>query len=507
MADAKRAEDVEGEDRRTHGYIQERDVDRNARSDTEDEEKEKAAAEQVRKSKDLNNNGIPDHLESNPANDDHTPFDSKVHRNSTLDRETRHTAGIVAATQTTDEPSPDLKDRVRAANAKTSKIIQEDESNPKKGDFGRDALAKRMKKLRSKTAQNGTSLTDLSRLTAGKSDPDNGFEVMKASWRGMLTAMIAMRSKANAIKNAERNREIEDLRLTDKALKEAEANGQAAAQKGKEAARENGKDEPEKETPKEEASKEEASKESSTKDDQNKPSGPEGQNKSEDGPGEKPGSPGGMPGPDGAAAQPDDAKPANKKAAEAAPASQLTAETNGGAAIGDASVGMALASVNPAAGVGLAAAQANEAQKAAGRSFDTTKTAARKPEYDANKSGVALPGSAVTALDTATLSAQRLRGLALAPSANDAAKPRTIIQVSAEKRTGPLFDQARKLPRPEKPVHAAGPTNPAPRNRAMGLGSGISMFTKAVRAIASKEEQPNLAQLAQKQRDSDGRGR
>src|SRR5690606_27324724 len=124
------------------------DADRNGIPDHLEEEHRAAEAERERKSRDLNRNGIPDYLESNAANDDCVPYDRDVHRNSTLDRQTRHAAAVVAATQVTGEPDHTFKDSVQAASAVLSQEIQKDESNPKKGGFGKEALAKRMSKLR-----------------------------------------------------------------------------------------------------------------------------------------------------------------------------------------------------------------------------------------------------------------------------------------------------------------------------------------------------------------------
>src|SRR5690606_13269993 len=134
------------------------------RPDYQEEDEAKAEADRERRMRDRNGNGIPDHLESNPANDDHVVYDSQVHRNSSLDREMRHVSGVVAATQQADEPSTDLKDRVRAAGAAMSREIQLDESNPKKGEFGKGALAKRMNKLRQKRIPKTSAVGELSRL-------------------------------------------------------------------------------------------------------------------------------------------------------------------------------------------------------------------------------------------------------------------------------------------------------------------------------------------------------
>lgn len=497
MADAKRAEDLDGEDRRTHGYIQERDIDRNARSDAEDEERERMAAENARRNLDKNGNGIPDHLESNPANDDHVRFDSSVHRNSTLSSETRQAAGIVVATQETDEPGPDLKNRVREANAKTSKIIQEDDANPKKGDFGRDELSKRMQKLRGKTAKNGTSLSDLSRLSAGKTDPDNGFEMVKSAWRGIYVAAISMRSRQNAIKNAERNRQLQEMMAADKALQDAETQAKVAAKS---------LDKTEAPVTPSEEVVEGPNAEKDAKESSNDEAGKSGKNAPDQKPQTEKGPDLSSAGPGSASNQDGDKKSADQKETDVSPSPKLRAQPNPGEIIGGTAMGALVSTANPALGAGLAAMQVNEAQKDAGRDFDGPKLSSARKANDL-KTSAALPGAAVTSLENARPNPEKMRSLAAAPSANDAALPRTKIRIAAEKRKGPLFDQAKSLARPEKPVLSAGPTAPTPRVRTMGLGGAIGLFTKAARKIARENDGPSLQERTFKMRESSERGR
>lgn len=237
MAKPDRAEETaEDHDRHTHGYLQERDLNRNGISDAVEEEEKENAAKTARAKRDLNNNGIPDHLESNPANDVGVPFDGKIHRNSTLDRETRDIASHIAATQFTDEASPDYKDGVKNAVAKTADLIQQDEAKHKKGNFGKGDLKGRMQDLRKRMGKRASVLTDLSRLPAAKADPDSGMDVVKASWKGFMLAMINFKQEAKARQDAKLQEEMEDIRAAQAAERKLNEASDVGKDEGKSAA-------------------------------------------------------------------------------------------------------------------------------------------------------------------------------------------------------------------------------------------------------------------------------
>ncbi len=442
MQNPRRAEEQENytaseqEERRTHGFHQELDADRNGRPDyLEDEQKENAAREKWRQN-DRNNNGIPDHLETDKpggkaANDDFAPYGQEFHRNSTLDAETRHSAGVFAATSETAEPASDLQKSVSQASAAASQEIRKDESNPKKGEFGKSAIGKRVDQLRKKRLPKSSMLGDISRLPPQKGDPDSSTEVVKAFWKGIVQAHLSTKAAKKAKADAKIDQELRQLEKNERELDRAERErGQADAESKKTA---KGEERPE-------------SPEQSGKADEPKKTDPLA-----------------------------DAKETAKSGSE---------KKDG---------------LSPEA----------KAQNLDERQKELKPEAAAQPEKATSSLAKETSPLQAPANDRMTKAQEGLRSMGLAPQGPQvSAKERTLDGPNAEaKPVSPMMEQVRGLKRPDVLVEAKGPTNPAPRTRAMGLGSGLSMFTKALRKESSQETSLEIQSAMQKSRDSGGMGR
>lgn len=445
MQNPRRAEEMEGydaaeqEERRTHGFHQELDRDRNGVPDYLEEEQESAYGDRdAWRKNDLNGNGIPDHLETDKpggeaANDDCIPYGQEMHRNSSLDSRTRHSAGVFAATSDTAEPASDINRRVAQASAAASQEIRKDESNPKKGEFGKADIGKRVDKLRKQRLPKSTMLGDLSRLPAQKGDPDSSTEVIKAFWKGIVQAHLSTKQDEKAKKDAKIDQELRQLEKNERELDRAEREQARADKDSKDTAL--GKDV----DPKEIAS------DSPT---QEKP--------------EKAASP--------------------TKAAE------------------------------PATALDKAKAFFTKPKAAEASLEQVPEVASAAPERAASIREEMAPAPKVAqpaANDRLMKAQQGLKSLGLAPSpGQDVSRERALEGVgSAAKPMSPMMEQARGLKAPEVAVAAKGPVNPAPRTRAMGLGSGIGLFTAAARQENSQGTSLDIQHAAQKARDSGGMGR
>lgn len=500
MAEPARSLTEIPEERLTHGYHHELDRDRNGLPDHMEEE-DAEIAEQRRKMLDANHNGIPDYLESNAANDDYALYDHSVHRNSPLDAAAREHAGMVAATYDVEEPARDTNDKVRNANAALAAEILKDESNPKRGDFGRSEITERMKKLRDKRLPKSSVIGEMSRLHQGKTDPDNGFDQIKAIWRGLMQAHLATRRDNKAKRDAAIDEEMQDLRRAERAMDDAEKRAKPEEERSPAATPNH--TEPEKDGGNEPdqgsggasnqdeltASANKAESPDASKVENNTPAlgTPASQNIEPE------------------AAKQDKSQPASDKGLKPQLGTESTAK--GGEAIGNSALGMAVSAVNPAAGVAISAVQANETQKEQGVSF--TQNEGGKIAKRDDKPVMQSPFNPVKANVANDRAPRRTLSLAKAPDASNLPKkefgPVPPSMASSARRQGPIFDLAKSLPLPKAPVQSIAPSRPVHVPKIVGLGSGVAIFTNAMRAAAPVSQE--LQQLIQKSNDRESNTR
>jgi hypothetical protein len=412
---------------------------------------------------DLNDNGIPDAQEREDLSVD---FGSGSHINSPSTRDQRMSKGMVAATHTPEGVSP-TTDAIHAANAAASAEIDKNERLPHKTGFSNGDVAKRIDQIRKKRTPKSSFAKELSKVPQNKSDAETGLEIGKHTWKGIVQGIMSAKGDAEKKRDAALALELEELRQEQKKLDQAEKDaadakkdvGNKGTEKAAEAGAEpgaGGNEGPD-----------------STGGTGADGKGPEGK------------------GPAGSAAQPD---------AKTAGASGVAAPSmDGGKVTGEAGLGLAAATLNPAAGVAIAAVQANETQKSAGMSHDPKKPTAKND----NK--------VETAADVASKMNVRTLGVAPNPAAAQPGFDRLAHPApgnNSKQQGGALFAQARALPRPAAPTIAMGPSSPAPRVRVQGLGAGIGGFMKAARVLTgSSDKELSVNAWMQKQRDSEGLSR
>lgn len=458
-----------------HDYIETQDLNGNRLPDAL-EPGGGASNDDETEMRDQNRNGIPDYLEpfGGSANDDNSvEFDSNIHRNDPLDRTSREASGVVGATFEPIESAEDIGRRTDRANAEVSKIFEENEANPNKTKFGKDATSARLQKLRKKRLPRSSIARELSRIPSQKEDTENGLALAKKVWQGMLAGARTNREYSDRERNMKIDQEIKDLERAERDFDNEERRRAAADQQ----ARQNGKDKPE-----------------STEPGNDGPSGPEHGGPNQSGPsGSENGGPGGTP----------PNTPIN--GAEQVPSPQAGAATDSaakdravtaGPVTGNAGLGMAISAVNPVAGAAFTSIQTTLEQKEAGASHlhsDQEQT----PTIKSQKQGVS-PAS--------TSPSPQKKHLVTAP--NVAVPPHQNTLGRNPNRQGALYTQARALAPTRTPTLSIGPQAPAPRIRVAGLGTGIGSFISAARALAPRDQNYELGVSWMKsQRDSEGRGR
>lgn len=191
------AVEADRESRKTHGYHQELD---------------------------RNNNGIPDYLESNPANDDVVRFSRKLHPGGVLTRDTRRDAGMYANTISTAEPSQDYKGAVQEAKRELVGVIEKEEASISEAPPVADEIREQIKKARHQQVRKVGLARQLSRFHVPKEDHETGLSVVKAAFRGALVAAETDKQNKDARKNLETQEKLEglhaDLRLAEQLAKE-----------------------------------------------------------------------------------------------------------------------------------------------------------------------------------------------------------------------------------------------------------------------------------------------
>lgn len=409
----------------------------------------------------------PDAIENTTAaaNDDHpsaidaVEFNEGAHINSPLNREARLNMATLAATFDPEGYANDDKGKVKEALAAASSIIDQNERMPHKTGFSSGDHAKRIAQIRKKRIPQTTTVRELSRLPQNKSDAETGLEIGKQAWRGMMSGILSARKDAEAVKDAKLAEELAEAQA---AQKEVDRREREAAE-----------------------SKDGAKTTASSKADARKSEGIDGADDVGGG-----GSDGnGGPSPDGT---PPSTPPST-------PSSKLETKTDRiGLAETVVKAGVDAATLSPAASI---------ATTAATNVLSKDREAQKLPQ-------MGIPKNA----DPAALGPEPLtRGLSLAISPN-AMKPgekNSELQANAPARSlkanarqGPLFEQARALPKVAAPVQAIGPQSPPPRPRAQGLGISLSSFVKAARVFAPRENgELSAAAWMQQRREADGLGK
>lgn len=411
---------------------------------------------------DLNENGIPDAEER----DFSLLYDERIHPNGPTSREDRHNQDLFTGTYDFDAAKGGKKG-VMDANAEIARIQDENDRLPHKEGYSSGDLQDRIDKIRKKRVPKSSYVKELSKMPANKSDAENGMEIGKHAFKGLTHGLMSSHKDAENARDARLAAELEEHREAQKALDRAEAE----RVKSEKEAREIGDD------------KTKVADQGQGPDSGSAPATPT----SEHGPNGPTGSDGG-----GSTATSESAKPAND-------IGMTVPSVDGIKATGEASMGLAVSAINPAAGVALGAVQANETQKQAGTAHHTP--GAKKVENKLDQSVEAV----VAGMEHRRATLGIPVGKPVAANANCLSEPARGPSIDRPK-TG-LFAQASKLAKPAAPTLSQGPKAPAPRVRAQGLGTGIGGFMRAVRALAPSTPEISAAAWQQKSRDSGGLSR